>query len=100
MVLIRLSSKKYIFQIEGNVEKHNYDNDNEDNDNEDNDNRDRIVWFSSDSMVFIKKSIYFKLKETLRNTTNKSMRSTDKMRNCHLMDGMAAWLILADQINI
>ena len=46
------------------------------------------------------KSIYFKLKETLRNTTNKSMRSTDKMRNCHLMDGMATWLILADQINI
>ena len=36
----------------------------------------------------------------LRNTTNKSMRSTDKMRNCHLMDGMATWLILADQINI
>ena len=25
----------------------------------------------------------------LRNTTKKSMRSTDKMRNCHLMDGMA-----------
>ena len=46
------------------------------------------------------KSIYFKLKEMLRNTTNKSMRSTDKMRNCHLMewDGDGG-LLLADQIN-
>ena len=58
----------------------------------------RVVLIRLDG--FHQKSIYFKLKETLRNTTNKSMRSTDKMRNCHLMDGMAAWLILADQINI
>ena len=48
----------------------------------------------------LSKSIYFKLKEMLRNTTNKSMRSTDKMRNCHLMewDGDGG-LQLADQIN-
>ena len=58
----------------------------------------RVVLIRLDG--FHQKSIYFKLKETLRNTTNKSMRSTDKMRNCHLMEGMATWLILADQINI